>query len=306
MEMPKIGDETQEISAETTIKEEKTPSSDSLIGHEHIYTLITGKEIGWQAIIYDLINTERLDPWNLDLAALTRKYLEKIKELEEANFYISSNVILAASLLLRIKTEILLDKYITSIDEILYGKKEQENKSVERLIIDEDELPLIYPKSPMPRMRKVTLQELIKALGKAMKTESRRIKKEISTKYALREAEVVFPKTNIHIKDRIKIVYAKVLGRMKMKKQKVSYTELIGTDKEERVASFLPVLHLDNQMKVFLEQEQHFEEIYVWLYKHYKEEVLDKEVKDLETLENVEKIAEMTGFDNPLGEMLEG
>src|SRR3989344_4033674 len=80
------------------------------LDHEHVYNILIDNEVGWQAILYDLINTERLNPWNLDLTALTQKYLEKVRELEEANFFISSNIILAASLLLRIKSEILLDR----------------------------------------------------------------------------------------------------------------------------------------------------------------------------------------------------
>ena len=46
-----------------------------------------------------------------------------MQKLEEADFFISSKVLLAACLLLRIKSEILLNQYIKSIDEILFGKK---------------------------------------------------------------------------------------------------------------------------------------------------------------------------------------
>jgi len=285
----------------TTTEEKK---SDQKLNHEHVYSLVTGNEIGWQAIIYDLINTEQLDPWDLNLISLSKKYLEKIRELEEANFLISSNVILAASLLLRIKTELLLEKYIRSLDDILFDRKE-EKKPIERIEIDEEELPLIYPKSPLPRLRKVTLKELMSSLDKAIKTENRRIRKEITIKQARREAEIVFPKVRINIKDRIKEVYVKILTKFKQKKQRVSYTDLVGNKKEERIACFLPVLHLNNQHKVFLEQEIHFEEIYVWVYKHYKKQAELLEKKELEILEKAEEVAGKTGFDNPLGDMLD-
>ena len=133
------------------------------IGNEHLYDLLTSTEVSWQSIIYDLINTGQLDPWNIDLALLARNYLVKIKEMEEANFFVSSKVLLAASLLLRIKSEILLNDYIKSIDDILFGKKDVK-KVYERIEIDENDLPILYPKTPMARMRKVSLEELMNHL----------------------------------------------------------------------------------------------------------------------------------------------
>lgn len=297
------------------------------MGQEQVYNILLDNEVGWQAILYDLINTERLDPWNLDLIALTQKYLEKVRQLEEANFFISSNIILAASLLLRIKSEILLDQYIPGLDAVLYGKKEEAKKGIERIEIDESELPLIYPRSPMPRNRQVTLNELMSALSHAIKTENRRIRKEIIIRSARRETDIVFPKMKIRIQDRIRQIYAKILSKFGQKKERIPYS-LITSGREERIAGFLPVLHLDNQQKVFLEQEKHYEEIYVWVYKHYKElnphviaqELIDdnSEISDSEVMENFdeqeqelideinakEKIGEKTGFDNPLGDLL--
>src|SRR3989344_6900304 len=93
------------------IAENKT-SGNSKIGQEQIHDLLFGEKLSWQAIIYELINTEQLNPWDLDLVLLSNKYLGKVRELEEANFFVSSKVILAAALLLRIKSEILLNDYI--------------------------------------------------------------------------------------------------------------------------------------------------------------------------------------------------
>jgi segregation and condensation protein A len=273
------------------------------IGNDHLYELLTSKELSWQAIIYDLINSGQLDPWNIDLAILANKYLEKIKELEEANFFVSSKVLLAASLLLRIKSEILLNDYIRSIDEILFGKKDQEAKKLERIEIDENDLPILYPKTPLPRMRKVSLQELMNALSKAINTENRRIKREIVEKQLMREAEIVMPKASrVNIKDRIRKIYSRILTMMKAKKSRISYSELVGNDREERRACFLPCLHLDNQQKVWLEQEKHFDEIYVWLYQHYKTQNPSSEMKGLvqEAREEIEAGIEnpLSGFDN--------
>src|SRR3989338_5396846 len=98
------------------------------VGQNQFYDIITSRKPDWQAIIYDLINTEQLDPWDIDIIILTEKYFEKVLELEKeiadsdeleiTDFYASSKVVLAAALLLRIKSEFLLNRHIKSIDEI--------------------------------------------------------------------------------------------------------------------------------------------------------------------------------------------
>ena len=168
------------------------------VKQEQIHDLLFNKELGWQEIIYDLINTEQLNPWDINIIVLTDKYLERIQGLEEEDFFISSKVLLAASLLLRIKSEILLNKYIKSIDEILFGKKEKTKYSMERIELEE-EIPELIPRSPMPRFKKVTLKELIESLNKAITTENRRIKKEITGKNALREVSFSIPKRKFTI-----------------------------------------------------------------------------------------------------------
>ena len=301
--------ESDEKTSKISEKQEKMN-----VKQEQIHDLLFSREIGWQEIIYDLINTDQLDPWDINITILTDKYLQKIQELEEADFFISSKVLLAAALLLRIKSEILLNKYIKSIDEILFGKKEDKKYFMERIELDE-EIPELIPRSPIPRLKKVTLQELIESLNKAIHTENRRIKKEIINRNALRETEISLPKRKFSIKDKIKEIYDKLfkhLGRDE-KMKKVSYTEFIGNDKEERVISFFPLLQLENQQKVWLEQEKHFEEIYIWLKEVYFKDnpdpfadlktELESELENLdeEQKERLEQIN--TEFENPLGEM---
>jgi len=294
------------------IKEE-TPKN--TVKQEQIHDLLFSREIGWQEIIYDLINTEQLDPWEIDIVVLSDKYLERIKELEEAEFFISSKVLLAAALLLRIKSEILLNKYIKSIDKILFGKKEETKYPMERIELDE-EIPELIPRTPIPRLKKVTLQELIESLSKAIHTENRRIKKVIINKNALRETGFSLPKRKFNIKNKIKELYDKLLKYFKEEeKKKISYTDFVGEDREERMLSFFPLLYLENQQKVWLEQNAHFEEIYIWLkeiyFKNNPDPFLDlklsleEEIKNL-TEEEKDRLKEIDKeFENPLGEMLD-
>ena len=45
------------------------------INQDQVYDLITGNDVSWQEIIYDLIRTEQLDPWDINLGLLADKYL---------------------------------------------------------------------------------------------------------------------------------------------------------------------------------------------------------------------------------------
>ena len=235
------------------------------IGNNEVYNLLVSRELSWQAIIYDLIRTEQLDPWDIDLIFLTQKYLEKIRELEEASFNVSSKILLAAAILLRIKSEMLLSRYIKSLDEILFGKEEEKQKP--EFSINLDDVSDLLPKSPLPRMRKVTLPELMAALSRAMTTEHRRIKKEVAIKHALMRLDAFLPKQRTNIRKKIKQVYEKIRLFFSKSNEKMTYSQLAET-KEEKLTNFMPILHLDNQEKILLEQLRHFDEIYIYLKSH--------------------------------------
>ena len=287
-------------------KEEKNS-----VKQDQIHDLLFNRELGWQEIIYDLINTEQLDAWDIDIVLLSDKYLQRVNQVEEADFFISSKVLLAASLLLRIKSEILLNRDIRNIDEILFGKSEEKKRVLERIELDE-EIPELVPRSPLPRFKKVTLQELMDSLNKAITTENRRIKKEIINQNAVRQGAFSIPKKKFNIKDKIKEIYDNLFSHLKDedKRKKIPFTELIGENKEERIIALLPLLHLECQKKIWLEQKNHFEEIHIWLkdvflkhnpdpFAELKEEIQEEiENLDDEQKQRLEKIN--TEFENPI------
>lgn len=260
------------------------PEPMSKVGQEQIHELLFGDKLSWQAIIYDLINTEQLDPWDIDIGLLANKYLEKIRQLEEANFFVSSKVLFAAALLLRMKSEILLDYDLPGLDAILFGKKEEKKYVQERIELDE-EIPELIVRTPLPRFKKISLEELMKALGQAIKTENRRIKRIVLTRQQEFEASVSLPRHRINLQSKIKEVYGKLEEFFSKSDNKLAFTELVGEKMEERVATFVPLLHLDNQQKIWLEQQEHLDEIWI-LLKH----LYEKQNADL--LESMRKEAE--------------
>jgi len=163
---------------------------------------------------------------------------------------------------LRIKSEMLLSRYIKSLDEILFPS---EIKQKPEFTFNLDDVSDLLPKSPLPRMKKVTLDELMAALNRAMTTEHRRIKKEVQIRHALSRFDMYLPRKRINIREKIKEIYGKITNFFSKKDtEKMTYSELANT-KEEKLGSFMPVLHLDSQEKILLEQLKHFDEIYIYL-----------------------------------------
>lgn len=265
----------------------KNPVSDR-INQDQFFNLISSNELSWQAIIYDLIKTEQLDPWDIDLGTLAEKYVATIQQLEEADFYISSKILLACSLLLRLKSEILINSYIQDLNDALYGKKDEKRYEIERIEIDENDLPILSPRTPMARHKKVTLQELMKALDHAINTESRRIRKEIKGRQANKSMLTVMPKDNfIPLKIRIKSIFGIVKNHLENNDHMKFHH--MAESKEEKLASFVPVLHLSNNGKIFLRQQEHFEDIHITLDIHHEEKAELEEDLGLMEEENFEK-----------------
>ena len=139
--MEKIIENSENIASDGNIKDIK--AKNEKVGQEQIHNLLFGDKLAWHEIIYDLINTEQLNPWDIDISLLAEKFLERVRQLEEANFFVSSKVLLAASLLLRIKSEILLNHELPNLDSILFGKKEEKKYTQERIELDEMFLVLL-------------------------------------------------------------------------------------------------------------------------------------------------------------------
>jgi segregation and condensation protein A len=232
------------------------------IGQEQFHSFIFTDSLSWQEIIYDLINSEQLDPWDIDLIILSQRYLEKIKEFEEANFMMSSKVLMVSSLLLRIKSDLLINRYIKDLDDILFKRKEEVQEILKMPEFEDDEIPELLPRTPLPRFKKVSLTELMAALSKAIETETRRtVKKEIE-KETYERTKFFMPKNTINLTERIKNVHERI-KLIFQTNEKVAFSEFAGEERAEKINTFIPLLHLDTQSKLWLEQEHHLKEIWI-------------------------------------------
>lgn len=232
---------------------------------ERIYSMLMQEdEITWQSIIYDLVKSEEMNPWDIDISLLSQRYLETIKQLKEMNFGVSGKVILASAILLKLKSYKLVEEDIARFEAIINPPEEFIPDDLNNLNLDalEENKIIVIPKMPQPRRRKVSLQDLIGALQKALQVDQRRTLRK--TEYH-DFPEVRIPEKKVNINDLISQVYSKILDLFKIHKT-LTFTKLIPSQrKEDKISTFVPLLHLDHQRKIDLFQQQHFGEIEIKL-----------------------------------------
>ena len=84
---------------------------------DKIYKMITDQDdVSWQTVLYDLVKTEQMNPWDLDISLMTQKYIETVKQMKEANLKISGKVVLASAILLKIKSKRMIGEDMTAMD----------------------------------------------------------------------------------------------------------------------------------------------------------------------------------------------
>ncbi|MEM3370315.1 MAG: ScpA family protein [Candidatus Woesearchaeota archaeon] len=241
---------------------------------DRILQLLTSEDsISWRGIILNLVKSENMNPWDIDVSKITERYLETIKRLQELNFRVSGKVVLAAALLVRMKSSYLLGRDIVELDEIFASASSSEDESavqdefyegLEGMYSGagrEESIPELPPRMPQPRQRKISMYELISALQKALEVRERRILRKIPP-------DIKVPEKKVDISVMIERVYSKIrdflLGR---NAKRVKFSEIVPSNKkQDKIDTFVPLLHLAYQQKVLLEQEKTFGEIEIMLY----------------------------------------
>ncbi|MGB9748709.1 MAG: segregation/condensation protein A [Candidatus Woesearchaeota archaeon] len=236
--------------------------------------LMEKEEITWQSLLYNIIKTENMDPWDIDVSKLTKLYIEAIKKMKELDLRISGKVILAAAILLKIKSTKLVGDNISELDRLFSTLEETTVEEIDDfyqgLSLNFNEynknnlnIPALVPKTPQPRKRKVSLKDLMKALDKALEVRERRIQRRIIN------VEIKLPEKKIDMTKIISNVYKKIINLFRLN-SRVTFTSLLeSNEKSEKVFTFIPLLHLSHvdERKIDLVQEKPFGEIEIVLCK---------------------------------------
>jgi len=242
-------------------------------------------EFSWEQVVFQVIAHEGLDPWDVDIKALSDAFIDYLMEMEEMDFKIPAKYVMIAAVLLRMKSDHL--KYLGDLvqdampfDEMDVDMRESGGtEEIEGMVPEAPVGPdllinaISIPPKRQPR-RKIMVDDLMGALRRALRAEDRRERRD------RRNREKIQIKDD-NITGRIALLYNRINDIMgRMKKEEVKFSGLVNKwERHEVVDTFIPLVFLDNQRKVNCQQEEMFREI---LIRKGESELSEEDIKEIE------------------------
>lgn len=213
----------------------------------------------WRELLVELVATDQLDPWDVDLEMVVDRYLHAIKRMKVLDLRIPANMVLAASILLRMKSDTIS---IFSMTE----EPVQEEEAQKELRV-RPEVEALVARSRMQPRRRVSLAELLSALDQAMKMEEKRSVEHIR---AITPVSLVIDDVDIEDK---KNAVQNTIEKMVDKEGVTTFAMISnGIENLENLLLdlFVPLLFLAHDNKVSVLQDQFFGEIFIRLVEREK------------------------------------
>jgi segregation and condensation protein A len=206
-------------------------------------------------VLVELAKRGEIDPWDIDIARTTEKFLQYIDSLEERDLRIPARTLLYASILLRMKSD------------SMEGQKEEEEQEPEMEEIEEleeeEEKEDTLPRPPVRRhtKRPVTLDELISELKKAEMVGRR---KAMRDRWPTTEEKALDLSHDEGIEDRIRAL-GPILDDMFMASKTVTFQDINSRNSksEDGVTNYVSLLFMAQRKQVWLEQEEIFGDLFV-------------------------------------------
>ncbi|MCS4541034.1 MAG: segregation/condensation protein A [Euryarchaeota archaeon] len=226
-------------------------------------------------ILIDLVTTNQLDIWQVDIIEIADKFTERINQMEKLDLRISAKTLLTASILLRMKSEILVQEgeslTRSQINEILSGTQEAQIDEIAQLfgqypglqnLVEATQVPLSQPIRGQELKRKITFFELLESLQKSLNDiRSKALKSSIQPKTI--ETEGIIADVMEELGNRVKLLLEHILS---LNSKTIKFSELIKQwTPKEVVKILLPLLFLANQKRVKISQSEWCGEIYITL-----------------------------------------
>ena len=204
-------------------------------------------------VLVELARRGEIDPWDIDIAKATEKFLQYIDSLEKRDLRIPARTLLYASILLRLKSDSMEGQKVEEPEPEVEEAGEEPEEEIE------DQLP----RPPVRRhtKRPVTLDELISELKKAEMVGRRKAMRE---RWPSTEEKALDLSHDEGIEDRIKAL-GPILDDMFMEKPTVTFQDINSKNgmTEDGVTNYVSLLFMAQRKQVWLEQEEIFGDLFV-------------------------------------------
>lgn len=209
--------------------------------------------------------TADMDPWEIDIGELARRYRDLVETLRELQFEVPGRMVLTCSILLRMQSdELFAAARPTERNDLIEELEEAVEEAASEWNVPLDPGEFRLPLLREPR-RQVTLTDLRRALAAALRVSCRR-----AARWAdrLEEDEDPFSTYEIGGEDfaaRLTALFVKI-KKLLAGRRVVSFFRLLERgDREERVRRFFEVLHLTAQGEITCTQEEFLGDILITL-----------------------------------------
>ncbi len=207
-------------------------------------------------LLIDMVIADELDPWNIDIADIAMRFLEKVRSMARVNLALSGKTLLAAAILLRMKSERIIPEEESEKEAEVYFEFPSSLECSEK---EREILPLSAPVRRREN-RKTTLFELIEALQRALSEEM--IRKNFPRNIR-QKPKLVIQVDEGDIKEKIDRVFERIKKLAEIT-EVIKFSDIVGS-KKEIVEILLALLYLDSQRKITIWQKELFGEIFITL-----------------------------------------
>lgn len=208
----------------------------------------------WKDILLDLAASNSFDPWNIDLIEISDAFIKKVREMEKMNFVLQANVILAASILLKYKSNYL--KYFnTQQSEI------PDFLPAEEPLPGAEEVPPLTLSARIPPKRQITLDELIHEMEQVIKYEDvERVR--IPRGSIVETVDLELPEHDIE--NDMKVLMERIAENTDSEGWSLFSSLTKDYDMQRTVYTLLCILHLVQMDAVDIKQDKMYGEIFIY------------------------------------------
>jgi segregation and condensation protein A len=251
------------------------------------------------ALLLNMAKTGKIDPWNVDIAKVADQYLQAVTELKESDLKQTGKTLLYLAILLRMKSDLLAGVNFWEViedataDDI--GLDSGELAPGELLTVDPfartrrfnslEEVLQRKTSTKEPRIRTVTLEDLIRELKKYEELERKRNLREKVEKVSNRRMTDYSQFTSDDIEELAHeefledtiFVLKDLLDRVLIKQERVGLSSLKMDGKMDRISAFIALLFLDLRGEIEIFQEEFYGELFIRKAPHVEEASLPAE-----------------------------
>lgn len=225
-------------------------------------------------ILVEMAKSGKIDPWNIDIADVTDKYLQELVEIKSHNLKLTGRTLFFAALLLRLKSDILEGISVFEeepeepefIDEI---EEEEVDSTNYNNVISIDEVLERRTSVKLNKNRVVTLEDLIKQLEFYEKLDRRLALRKKQQKNSRRTRSY----ENFTAEDIINIAHDEYIENSVAQIQ-LSLEKLFETDERielseltnagmDKISAYIALLFLSARSRISLVQDEFYSELYI-------------------------------------------